>query len=91
MYSDFEYLQGRNNLNLIFLNPIKIQKKLLITNMFMISPDLSVNDEYYTTAIELILKQKMNDTLGKITNVYIYSEYVCFLLYKFYKIPECHE
>lgn len=58
MYSDFEYLQGRNNLNLIFLNPIKILKKLLITNMFMISPDLSVNDEYYTTAIELILKQK---------------------------------
>lgn len=58
MYSDFEYLQGRNNLNLIFLNPIKIQKKLLITNMFMISPDLSVNDEYYTTAIELILKKR---------------------------------
>lgn len=58
MYSDFEYLQGRNNLNLIFLNPIKILKKLLITNMFMISPDLNVNDEYYTTAIELILKQK---------------------------------
>lgn len=58
MYSDFEYLQGRNNLNLIFLNPIKILKKLLITNMFMISPDLSVNDEYYTTAIELILKKR---------------------------------